>query len=333
MSHDLRVGEIQEKYITEHEIWQHLNNFYYRSSVATSYKYVFFKALLENLYNVEDELTLSYDQIFYSFTNIYWNLIIHHQLAQSPNKNKPARAQTILQKYVNDYSVPSEWQFDQLEDSIQLKIVHDVKRDCKQNVIGAFYGDTAGVFYAFDIKRAQFRFNRPVYEFMKKYQRVLMNLTNYHLVKYLEKVNEATSTMALLSKIEVISKRSSLETFYKVLTQFEQNRCFYCHCDLSSSRRKTHVDHFIPWSFVQNDNLWNLVLACNACNLQKSDKIASRFYLETMLIRNDYLSSNINEPFYFRTYENTKLIDLYDYSIMNGYTTLWEPKKVIKKKV
>ena len=328
MSHDLRIGEIKEKYITEHEIWQHLNHFYYRSTVATSYKYVFFKALLENLYNVDDELTLSYDQIFYSFTNIYWNLVIHHQLTQSPNKNKPARAQTILQKYVNDYSIPSEWQFDQLADSLQLKIVHDVKRDCKQNVIGAFYGDTAGVFYAFDIKRAQFRFNRPVYEFMKKYQRVLMNLTNYHLVKYLEKVNVATSTMALLTKIEVISKRSSLETFYKVLSQFEQNRCFYCQCDLSSSRRKTHVDHFIPWSFVQNDNLWNLVLACNDCNLQKSDKIATRLYLETMLIRNDHLSSSINESLYFRTYENTKLVELYDYSIMNGYTTLWEPKRL-----
>jgi len=332
MSHDLKVGEIREQYVTEHQIWQYLNNFYYRSSVSTSYKFVFFKALLENLYNVDEKLGLSYNQIFYSFTNIYWNLVIHHKLAQSPNKNKPARAQTILQKYANDNAIPSEWQFDQLVDSLQLKIVNEVKRDCKQNVIGAFYGDTAGVFYEFDIKHAHFCFNSPVYQFMKKYQRVLINLTNYHLVKYLEKVNEATSTMALLSKIEVISKRSSLETFYKVLTQFEQNRCFYCNCDLSINRRKTHVDHFIPWSFVQSDNLWNLVLACNDCNLQKSDKLSTRFYLESMLDRNDNLVSIVSEPTYFHIYENKKLVDLYDYSIMNGYTTLWKPRKVYELK-
>lgn len=88
MSHDLKIGEIRELYVTEDVIWQHLNNFYYRSAVSTSYKYVFFKSLLENLYNVGDDLSLSYDQIFYSFTTIYWNLVIHHDLEQSPNKNK-----------------------------------------------------------------------------------------------------------------------------------------------------------------------------------------------------------------------------------------------------
>ena len=70
MSHDLKIGEIRELYVTEDVIWQHLNNFYYRSAVSTSYKYVFFKSLLENLYNVDEDLSLSYDQIFYSFTTI-----------------------------------------------------------------------------------------------------------------------------------------------------------------------------------------------------------------------------------------------------------------------
>ena len=163
---------------------------------------------------------------------------------------------------------------------------------------------------------------------MKKYQRILINLTNYHLVKYLEKVNEATNTMSLLSKIEVISKRSSLETFYKVLTQFEQNRCFYCNRDLSKSRRQTHVDHFIPWSFVQTDNLWNLVLACSDCNTKKSDKVTTRPFLDSMLERNETLISVVGETSDFYTYEEKKLTDLYDYSIMNGYTVLWEPKEV-----
>lgn len=330
MSHDLKIGEIRELYVTEDVIWQHLNNFYYRSAVSTSYKYVFFKSLLENLYNVDDDLSLSYDQIFYSFTTIYWNLVIHHNLEQSPNKNKPARAQTILKTYAKEHGIPAEWQFDQLADSLQLKITNEVKRDCKQNVIGAFYGDTSGVFYEFDIKRAHFRFNPSVYQFMKKYQRILINLTNYHLVKYLEKVNEATSTISLLSKIEIISKRSSLESFYKVLTQFEQNRCFYCNQDLSTSRRKTHVDHFIPWSFVQTDNLWNLVLACSDCNTKKSDKITPRPYLDSMLERNESLISVVGETRDFYTYEDKKLVDLYDYSIMNGYTVLWEPREVYK---
>ncbi|WP_306453832.1 HNH endonuclease domain-containing protein [Bacillus sp. 7884-1] len=38
---------------------------------------------------------------------------------------------------------------------------------------------------------------------------------------------------------------------------------------LSGKKRETHVDHFIPWSFVQADQLWNLVLSCNSCKVQK----------------------------------------------------------------
>lgn len=81
----------------------------------------------------------------------------------------------------------------------------------------------------------------------------------------------------------------------------------------------------IQEKYITEHEIWQHL---NNFYLQKSDKIATRFYLETMLIRNDYLSSNINEPFYFRTYQNTKLIDLYDYSIMNGYTTYGNQRRL-----
>ncbi|WP_445683124.1 HNH endonuclease domain-containing protein [Solibacillus sp. FSL H8-0538] len=86
----------------------------------------------------------------------------------------------------------------------------------------------------------------------------------------------------------------------------------------------------MPWSFVQTDNLWNLVLACSDCNTKKSDKITTRLFLESMLERNESLVSVVGETSDFYTYEDKKLVDLYDYSIINGYTVLWEPGEVYK---
>ena len=80
MSWDLKIGEIQEMYVTDDAIWQAVNQFYYRSHTTMSYKYGFFKALLENLYNVNEHLELNYDVLFASFTKIYWNLVVHHKL-------------------------------------------------------------------------------------------------------------------------------------------------------------------------------------------------------------------------------------------------------------
>jgi 5-methylcytosine-specific restriction endonuclease McrA len=79
--------------------------------------------------------------------------------------------------------------------------------------------------------------------------------------------------------VEAVSKRESLNHYLQILSQYDEQVCFYCGHSLSSIKRKTHIDHFIPWSYVQNDTLWNLVIACQKCNTRKSDKLTEEKYL------------------------------------------------------
>lgn len=152
MSWDLKVGEFQEKYLTDEEIWVSLNNFFFCSHVTMSYKYGFLKALLENLYEVNDKLEINYNNLFYSFTNIYWNLVIHHELWQSNNKNMKSSIQRISEESAIQYNLPKEVTFEKLPAQQQLNIVQKVKDAGKKYVIGAFYSDTNKVFYEFRIK-------------------------------------------------------------------------------------------------------------------------------------------------------------------------------------
>lgn len=80
MSWNLNVGEIQSLYLTESKVWNSIQHFFYHGKNTTTYKFVFFKALLESCISVNDNYELSYDKIFYSFTKIYWNLVIQHEL-------------------------------------------------------------------------------------------------------------------------------------------------------------------------------------------------------------------------------------------------------------
>ena len=111
-------------------------------------------------------------------------------------------------------------------------------------------------------------------------------MSNYHLALLLEKFNEHGDTSKLLLKVENVSKRSSLDPFYQVLSSFYDGRCFYCGKKINR-KEQAHVDHFIPWSFVQSDQLWNLVIACTSCNLSKSDKLAHDDFLNTLMDRNE----------------------------------------------
>ncbi|WP_078427509.1 HNH endonuclease [Alkalihalobacterium alkalinitrilicum] len=328
MSHKLKVGELKELYLTDEEIWRIFTVVLSsKSAKSATYKYAFLKSIIENLYQVNEEFELMYDQLAFSFAKIYWNLIVRHNLLNH-NTGSTARVVKIIKDEQEKNDVPSEMIFDNINDSIQIKLVSKVKTTMKINVFGALYGDTRGSFYAFDHKREVFKINPAVHRFMMKYQRIIVNLTNYHMAAMIELLNEVPNINYLLEKVESIARRSSLRPFEKVLLHYFNANCFYCNKSLTGAKRETHVDHFIPWSFVQSDHIWNLVLSCNKCNSSKSDKLPKRNYLEYIIERNDDLNDkkeDANITNLMKNYKHKKIIMLYDYSIKNGFDTIWTP--------
>ena len=330
MSHKLQVGEMKEVYLIDKDIWGHFNYiFSSKSKNSTTYKFVLVKSLLENLYNVNERLELTYDSLFSSFAKIYWNLIIHHNLNQINMTGKKAEVQKILHDIQAKYQLPQTLVFDKLSHEVQIDVITKVKRKCKLNVMGALYGDTGSTIYDFDNKTEMIRINPAFYSFMQRFQRVLNYLTNYQLALFLEKFNDQGDTTNLLLKVENVSKRASLDQFYYLLSSLYKGNCFYCG-KLIKKKESAHVDHFIPWSFVQADQIWNLVIACKSCNLSKNDKLADDRYLSSLIDRNmEILETDLVHRSDMKVYSERKLTDLYKYSIDNGFTDFWAPKKII----
>lgn len=328
MSHKLKVGELKVDYLTEEEIWRVFTIVLSSKSVKSStYKFVLIKAIIENLYQVNEDFELTYDQLAYTFTKVYWNLIVHHNLSQH-NRGKNARVVSIIKEEQQNHSIPLEMVFDKLRDSLQKKLIHKVKLTMKINVFGALYGDTRGMFYSFDHKAELLRLNPAVHSFMLNYQRLIIHLTNYHMAAMIEELNEVPSINYLLGKVESIAKRSSLQPFEKILLSYFDARCFYCGKELTGKKRETHIDHFIPWSFVQSDHIWNLVLSCNKCNISKRDKLPIKEYLYGIINRNEELlggDSSAKVEKLMTNYKQKKIIMLYDYSIKNGIDANWVP--------
>jgi len=329
LSHKLKIGELKETYLTDEDIWRIFTIVLSSKSVKSStYKFALIKALIENLYQINENFELTYDQLAYSFTKIYWNLIVHHNLLNQ-NRGKTSKVVSLIKEEQIKNGIPSEMVFDKVDDTLQIRLVSKVKTTMKENVYGALYGDTRGSFYAFDHKKEILKLNPSVHAFLLNYQRLIVNLTNYHMASMIEQLNEVPSINYLLGKVESIAKRSSLKPFEKILLTYFQAECFYCGKKLSDSKRETQVDHFIPWSFVQSDHIWNLVLSCNKCNSSKRDKLPTRSYLELIIDRNQTLSDkNVDSGIttLMNNYKSKKIIMLYDYSIKNGYDSIWLPK-------
>ena len=80
--------------------------------------------------------------------------------------------------------------------------------------------------------------------------------------------------------------RISITGVRPVIGGYQNGLCFYCGDHLV--RDSVHVDHLIPRSYIQHDDLWNLVLAHQSCNLKKSDNLPPIEYVAALCRRNEY---------------------------------------------
>ncbi|PLV48297.1 HNH endonuclease domain-containing protein [Erwinia sp. B116] len=92
-------------------------------------------------------------------------------------------------------------------------------------------------------------------------------------------------------------RRTAITSCRDSLNGYQKGKCFYCYRSISivsGDDALAQVDHFLPWSLMPQgilrnlDGVWNLVLACRACNGSKSARIPSVPLLSRLHTRNEY---------------------------------------------
>lgn len=324
---ELSEGEHYSEIVSEDELWAALSCvFSSKSKNTSSYKYGFLKAIIDNLYNTDENLRLSFDELFSSFTEIYWNLILKYKLRQTA-RTQDGRLTYLEQILINTaekHSIPIGVPFENLSSEIMAEVTHKVKVKCKKYVVGAVFEDTKKLFYSFSRKGEWIKINPQMYEFICKHKIIIEKANYYEWARFLEKVNSGNETVCLLTKIDESSKRMDLSIFRHILfDEFENNTCFYCGKKVVP--KTIDIDHFIPWSFIKADNLWNLVVSCATCNRRKNDRLAGQVFLSRLVERNRVIASS-GKNILGDNYRETELHDIYQWAILNGYDATWKPK-------
>ena len=112
---DLKEGMYEEREVSEDELWLAISGiFTSKSKNDASYKYGFLKTIIDNLNFVDDSLVLTFDQLFSRFTELYWNLILEHNLRQKAitKDNKKSSIERVLLEAKEKYSVNEIKAFD-----------------------------------------------------------------------------------------------------------------------------------------------------------------------------------------------------------------------------
>ncbi|HHX79527.1 MAG TPA: HNH endonuclease [Acholeplasmataceae bacterium] len=285
---------------------------------ATTYKYCFLKSLLDNLYSFDNEYRISFKKIGQTFVEIYWNMIVVHQIPQMPNYSTGERTffEKIIEEMIAEKPYLKGVHFYSIREEDKELYIKKAVPVFSNNVIGAFYEDSEGMIYGFSKKDKCLWLNACSYKFLSENKTIIEQANYYQWLKMIESIlkSNGKSIDNLSTILECITQRSDLSSFKKELSLLgEEKTCFYCGKKLG---KDLHLDHLAPWDFLKSDDLWNFVFSCSVCNISKSNRIPDELFVDKLIKRNEKLG--IKSP-------NIK--EVVDSAKMNGVKSGWKPKR------
>ena len=259
---------------------------------------------------------ISYEYFAEKFLRYYWHQEFKFRMNQHSHAERTPAVIRAIRDSFDEEDIPATFTHTKPKDREKAKelILKGVFGSVASNnsyVIQKFQNITSrravqnDLFYEIDHDAKKILLRRGVFEFFNKYNGILSGLVLAEWAKFLEKRNGGLPQ--LVAKIEANDvKRGNLVSMRTILHKY-QCHCFYCACRLEKGW--IDVDHFIPWSYIFNDDTWNLVLACRDCNCKKNNALADEEFRDELIKR--------NEEYYNILKKMKKSIDAID--VRNGW--------------
>ncbi len=191
-------------------------------------------------------------------------------------------------------------------------------------------------------------FNREWVSYLTKNMVVIEAWAKFKFVQYLQKRNP--TAIGLIHKLDAPVERNIDEARRIFGDFFETNpnslKCFYSGEILESDG--ISYDHFVPWSFIASDPIYNFVPTTRSINSEKSNRLPDRnMYLERLAIwhlkfykfaiatdRKNVLSQYHESLKFERNFDNDQAITrfrnaydpLYSQALNQGFEVAWQWK-------
>lgn len=117
---------------------------------------------------------------------------------------------------------------------------------------------------------------------------IIQGWTQYHMIRYLQKRNPGVWGIA--DKLYAPRQRNlkKVKQYWKTIIGVTPVHEIYSGTRLNE--KNISVDHFIPWSYVAHDEMWNLTPTTKSINSSKGSCLPEWDLYFPLLCRNEYLS-------------------------------------------
>lgn len=133
-------------------------------------------------------------------------------------------------------------------------------------------------------------------EYIKTNQTVIRGWLDFNLVAYLQRRNP--NVPGVIDKLEPPQERklTDIIDYWRFIINVEESEGFQLHeiyHDSVLTAKDISIDHFVPWSYVANDEIWNLHPTTKSINSKKSNYLPNWDKYFESLSHIEYLSYSL----------------------------------------
>lgn len=315
------------------------------NSTSATYKFYWLLAILDAVQQQQREVEKK--QLFASMLSDAWYTVNYFQVSFGQ--------QDLIQSTVRQLKDIEDITIDEQRTQIQSRLIQSENRDTMKLL---FHFDNQvphwflSPWYPGKGKREIYQLsqsgeNQPIYqlyrdkiivpdswfEYLTKHIRIIRDYVYWNLSLFLQARNPNVPDIP--NKLIKPAQRNSLVKQRKfwdyVLDKNGPIHCIYTGKKLYKGQY--HVEHFVPYSFVSHDQIWNLIPSDNAFNVSKSNKLPplekyfDAFYTLQELAIETYLADRPNEKlledyFYIGTDLQQGLSKEKFYDVINPLVTI-----------
>jgi hypothetical protein len=257
---------------------------------TNSYKFALLRALADYGSGQPTSDHITFASLGDRFLAYYWPLTVTFRVRQATDPTRDPVIMRFIREEVSTLGLGSSYRFENFRERHadryrELLEKCCAKGGCFDEVIPRFHNVRRG---RLPIEQIYAQagdgvvLNDGAGQFLTNHHRVLNLLAVGGWVKFTEQYSFAPR---LYEKIAGIPPERKQERYRAFLVALQGTRCFYCEAEST----QLHIDHVVPWSFVLEDRIWNLILACRDCNCTKSDRTPDDEMLLKLAVRNSSL--------------------------------------------
>ena len=102
---------------------------------------------------------------------------------------------------------------------------------------------------------------------------ILKSWILWHWARYMQRTNPYVPAIVIKLDESATPNTNKQRKFWKRVLELEKKDCFCIYTGEKIVANRFSLDHYIPWSFVAHDEMWNLVPVSVEGNEIKSDNI------------------------------------------------------------